>query len=195
MRKQIEVRDVETTARERAIAVQTLAFSADPVMRFLYPDPHAYLEHSPPFAEAFGGRAFEHGTAYEAGGFGGVAFWLPVGVEPDTAALGAHLVSSIAPTLHADVFAMLEQVGAHHIEEPHWYLPMIGVDPSRQGQGLGSALLAHALRNCDAEHMPAYLESSNPANVPLYERHGFRVTGKIQAGTSPIIYPMLRDAR
>jgi len=90
---------------------------------------------------------------------------------------------------------VLEQIGLHHIEEPHWYLPMIGVDPSRQGQGLGSALLAHALARCDAEHMPAYLESSNPATVPLYQRHGFRVTAEIQAGASPVIYPMLRDAR
>jgi ribosomal protein S18 acetylase RimI-like enzyme len=195
MQTKIEVRDVDLADRVQAIAVQTLAFSADPVMRFMYPEPGAYLENFAPFAEAFGGKAFECGTAYQAAGFGGVAFWLPVGVHADTEALGAHLVSSVAPTRHADTFAVLEQVGAHHIEEPHWYLPMIGVDPSRQGQGLGSALLAHALRKCDAEHMPAYLESSNPANVPLYERHGFRVVGKIQAGASPIIYPMLRDAR
>lgn len=195
MQTKIEVRELAQADRARAMAVQTLAFSADPVMRFLYPESRAYLENSPPFAEAFGGKAFEHGTAFEAAGFGGVAFWLPVGVHADTEALGAHLASTLAPAVQADAFAVLEQVGAHHIEEPHWYLPMIGVDPSRQGQGLGSALLAHALRKCDAEHMPAYLESSNPANVPLYERHGFRVVGKIQAGASPIIYPMLRDAR
>lgn len=195
MRDPIDVTTIDTTARTRAIAVQTLAFGADPVMRFLYPDPDAYLEHFPPFAEAFGGAAFEHGTAFEAAGFGGMAFWLPVGVQADFEGLGAHLQSSIAPDRQADVFAVLEQIGLHHIEEPHWYLAMIGVDPSRQGQGLGSAMLAHALSRCDAEHLPAYLESSNPANVPLYERHGFRVTAEIQVGASPIIYPMLRDAR
>jgi hypothetical protein len=43
--------------------------------------------------------------------------------------------------------------------------------------------------------VPAYLESSNPANVPLYERHGFRALGTIQAGSSPTIFPMLRAAR
>lgn len=35
--------------------------------------------------------------------------------------------------------------------------------------------------------MAAYLESSNPANVPLYEQHGFVVLGTIQVGSSPSI--------
>jgi ribosomal protein S18 acetylase RimI-like enzyme len=195
MRKEVEVRTIDAEGRTRAIALEGLAFSADPIMRFMYPEPDRYLAGFPRFAEIFAGGAFEHGTASEAASFGGAAFWYPVGVELDMEALGTHFQASVRPDRQADAFALLEQVGQHHIEEPHWYLPMIGVDPSRQGQGLGSALLAHALALCDAEHMPAYLESSNPANVPLYERHGFKVTAKLQAGESPVLYPMLRDAR
>eukprot|EP01041_Mallomonas_annulata_P030478 gene30478-52615_t len=63
-------------------------------------------------------------------------------------------------------------MGQFHPEEPHWYLSMIGVDPSHHGQGLGSALLKAGLQRCDADGLPAYLESSNPKNVPLYERFG-----------------------
>ena len=67
--------------------------------------------------------------------------------------------------------------------EPHWYLPMIGVDPAKQGNGYGSALLKHALERCDGEGKLAYLESSSPKSVPLYQRHGFQLVGTIQVGS------------
>ena len=59
----------------------------------------------------------------------------------------------------------------------------------------GSALLRYALEQCDRDGMPAYLESSNPRNIPLYQRHGFEIIGTIQAGSSPTVVPMLRRAR
>ena len=63
---------------------------------------------------------------------------------------------------------------------------LIGVDPARQGRGLGSALMKHTLALCDAEGALAYLESSNPRNVPLYERHGFEVVGEIRPADIPL---------
>jgi GNAT superfamily N-acetyltransferase len=69
------------------------------------------------------------------------------------------------------------------------------VDPGHQGRGHGSALLQHALRRCDRGQAPASLESTDPANIPLYERHGFRVLVTIQVGSSPPIFPMLRAPR
>ena len=83
-------------------------------------------------------------------------------------------------------------MGSYHPNEPHWYLPLIGVDPVLQSNGFGSALLKHGLLPCDRENKVAYLESSNPRNIPLYERYGFEVLGEIQVGTSPTIFPMLR---
>jgi ribosomal protein S18 acetylase RimI-like enzyme len=65
----------------------------------------------------------------------------------------------------------------------------------RQGRGLGSALLKAGLARCDAEGAAAYLESSNPKNVPLYERHGFEVIGLVQPADFPPLIPMLRPAR
>ena len=93
------------------------------------------------------------------------------------------------------VFSVLEQVGAGHPEEAHWYLPAIGVEPHSQGKGYGSTLLARGLEVCDRDHVAAYLEATNPANIPLYQRFGFEVTGQIQAGSSPAITPMFRAAR
>jgi ribosomal protein S18 acetylase RimI-like enzyme len=61
--------------------------------------------------------------------------------------------------------------------------------------GYGSALLGHCLEVCDHGHVAAYLEATNLANIPLYERFGFRVTGEIQAGSSPAITPMFRAAQ
>ena len=58
-----------------------------------------------------------------------------------------------------------------------------------------SPLMRHALAACDRDRLPAYLESSNPANIPLYERHGFERLGAIRAGESPTVVPMLRPAR
>jgi ribosomal protein S18 acetylase RimI-like enzyme len=97
--------------------------------------------------------------------------------------------------LRAEVLAVLEQVGASHPAEPHWYLPAIGVDPRFHGRGYSSALLARSLEVCDRDHGTAYLETTNPANISLYRRFGFEVVGAIQAGSSPTINPMLRVAR
>jgi ribosomal protein S18 acetylase RimI-like enzyme len=84
--------------------------------------------------------------------------------------------------------------GSFHPHEPHWYLPWLGVDPALQGRGLGSLMLKHTLRRVDETGLPAYLESSNPKNIPLYERLGFEVLGVIQGGSFPPITPMLRPA-
>jgi GNAT superfamily N-acetyltransferase len=191
----VAVREANLDDLDRAVSVQVMAFSSDPVMRWLYPEAHDYLTHFPAFVKAFGGGAFEHSTAYIGGDFGGVALWLPPGEHVDSELVASVFVDSLQSEGREETFSVLEEMDRYHIDEPHWYLPIIGVDPARQGQGIGSALLQHALAKCDEASLPAYLESSNPANVPLYERHGFTVLGTIQDGSSPPIFPMLRDAR
>ena len=91
-----------------------------------------------------------------------------------------------------NIFAVFEYMGRYHPSEPYWYLPLVGVDPLQQGKGLGSALLQHALIQCDCDSKLAYLESSNPRNIPLHERYGFELLSTIQTGTSHTIFPMLR---
>jgi ribosomal protein S18 acetylase RimI-like enzyme len=86
-------------------------------------------------------------------------------------------------------------MAAFHPDEPHWHLPLIGTDPSRQRNGDGSALLRHTLAVCDAQQLPAYLEATSAASVPLYQRHGFEVLGTIQSEGTPPIFPMLRRPR
>jgi ribosomal protein S18 acetylase RimI-like enzyme len=74
-------------------------------------------------------------------------------------------------------------------------LLLLGVDPAFQRQGYGSALLADMLDRCDREHAAAYLESTNPRNIPLYQRHGFRLLGTVQVGSAPPLFPMSREVR
>ena len=189
------VRTATAAEEERALAVLALAFATDPVARWSWPDPHTYLTSFNAFARAYGGRAFEEGTAQVVGDFTGVALWLPPNVTPDEEAMGALILQTAPEGMHDELFAVVEQMGAYHPPEPHWYLPMLGIDPALQGQGYGSTLLADAAARFDRDGVVAYLESSNPKNVPLYERYGFTVLGEIQAGTSPTIYPMLRTPR
>jgi GNAT superfamily N-acetyltransferase len=180
---------------ERAVGVIVLAFTADPVARWVFPDPLEYLTHFPTGVRAFGGRAFAHGTGHHLNEFTGAALWLPPGVLPDEEALAAAITANVAEPRQAEVFEVFEQMGSYHPAEPHWYLPLMGVDPAHQRKGYGSVLLRYALSQCDRDHVAAYLESSNPANIPLYQRHGFGILDTIEVGSSPPIFPMLRHAR
>jgi ribosomal protein S18 acetylase RimI-like enzyme len=84
---------------------------------------------------------------------------------------------------------------AHPKERPHYYLSLLGTHPAHAGRGLGLALLAENLQRIDEEGMPAYLESSNPANNHRYERYGFGKIGEFYPPTSRVpITTMWREA-
>jgi ribosomal protein S18 acetylase RimI-like enzyme len=161
----------------------------------MYPDAVDYLSYFPGFVRAFAGGAFNAGTAFVADGYTGAALWLPPGVGPEEETLNARFEATVSESLLPDLFEMFEQMAAFHPTEPHWYLPMIGVETRQQGNGIGSKLMKYALERCDSDLLPAYLESSNPKNISLYERFGFYVIGTIQAGSAPPVYPMIRKAR
>ena len=186
---------VQEGERDRALDTLVLAFAADPVERWLYPEAHRYLTHFPAFLSAFAGRAFIEKTVWRLGASSGVALWLPPHVAVDGDAVVAALAGTVAPEKHDDTFAVLAQMDVAHPKDPHWYLPWFGVDPIVQGRGLGSKLMEHCLTVVDADHLPAYLDSPNPRNISFYERHGFVVTGKAQAGACPPVISMLRAAR
>ena len=80
--------------------------------------------------------------------------------------------------------------------EPHHYLFAIGARPSRQGKGLGKALMLAGLQLVDESRMPAYLESSKESNVPFYRHFGFEVTEKLKPAVNcPPLWLMWREAR
>lgn len=172
----------------------TLAFSGDPGIRWMYPEAERYSKHFPNFARAYGGQAFECATAYVLDETKGAALWLPPGVDPDGDAIESVVRESVAPERLETSLRVFEEIAGYHPEEPHWYLAMIGVDPACQGSGLGTRLLRETLAKVDEQLLPAYLETSNPANLPLYERFGFEIMGEV-TGTAdgPPTFPMYRS--
>ena len=188
------IRLAEPSERERVLATVLIAFSSDPLVRWFWPEAATYLRAVEGF-DAFGGGALEAGGAFVTAGYEGAALWMPPGTHPDEERMASFIQETVRPEIAEEVGRVFELMDEYHPKEDVWYLPIIGVDPAHQGLGLGSALMKAALRHCDEAGLPAYLESSNPRNISLYERHGFEATGVIQHGSSPVITPMYRQAQ
>lgn len=89
---------------------------------------------------------------------------------------------------------LLSKMEKVHPTEPHYYLEFLGTRRGHQGRGGGTSIMQPMLERCDAEGVPAYLESSNPRNIPFYARHGFVETGTVQAPKDgPTLTLMWRD--
>jgi RimJ/RimL family protein N-acetyltransferase len=81
----------------------------------------------------------------------------------------------------------------NHLQEPHYYIRVVGVAKSSQGQGLGTALLSPTLDRCDQEGVSAYLEASSERSAALYERLGFVHLGELRVPDGgPAFWPMRR---
>jgi ribosomal protein S18 acetylase RimI-like enzyme len=191
----VAVFEAEPHQAERVYGALTLAFAADPASRWLFTEADSFLRNFPKFARALAGPALQSGMGLAMENYAAVALWLAPGDGPDEQTLGELIETAVAREKQDDMAAVVEEMGRYHPEGPHWYLPFIGVEPSRQGQGLGSALLGTSLSRCDADGLPAYLESTNPRNQSLYERHGFQAMGEIKVRSCPPIVPMLRRPR
>jgi GNAT superfamily N-acetyltransferase len=179
------------------------AFFDDPVMVWMLPDSHLRrrkLHHL--FASLTRHHHLSRGgveVAHHGDGVAAAALWDPPGewkhtqVEQLRAIPG--LLWAFGRSLRKGLVAE-ELMKTAHPEEPHWYLAIIGSAPEVRGKGFGHALVASRLARIDAEHAPAYLESSNPVNVPYYERFGFEVTGELKLPDGgPSLIPMWRTPR
>jgi ribosomal protein S18 acetylase RimI-like enzyme len=190
----MDVRTAQPADQAAVLDTLTLAFAVDPVTRYWWPVARDYLRWWPQVLLAQGERGFDAGTVLVTAGFEGAAMWLPPGVEADPTRMAALDMPGTEDDARVAT-ALRSAMDHHHPKTPHWYLWALGVDPRLQGRGIGSALLRHALARVDAERADAYLEASNPALVPLYERHGFQVTGLIEVHDVPRLTPMFRSAR
>ena len=82
------------------------------------------------------------------------------------------------------------------LPDPIWYLSILGVDPARQGQGLGGELVRPVLAEADARGVATYIESFTPSNFGFYERLGFRIMKTVDEPETRSRYAiMIREAR
>jgi ribosomal protein S18 acetylase RimI-like enzyme len=175
---QEEVRSATEADFDAVTNTLWLAFGEDPLWRWVFPE-HAKLE---PWWRLLIGGALRHGWVWILGDFAAASVWIPPGREeltPDEEDRVEPLFEELIGTRAADAMKLLERFDASHPRDtPHYYLSILGTHPSHRGRGLGMSLLAHNLRRIDEEGMPAYLESSNPANDRRYEGVGFERVGE-----------------
>lgn len=193
------IRKITLADREAVVDLMTRAFDDDPLISFLAKQDERRQQRIRRFMDVGLMRlTFPFGETYMTEAGDGAALWNPPGGRPH----GLRADLSLMPTLVqvAGLSGMSRAISAFslaekkHPKEPHYYLLGIGVDPSRQGQGVGSSLLAPMAERLDHEGVPGYLESSKERNLPLYERFGFRVTEVLQLPKGgPKVWPMWRE--
>lgn len=191
----------KATINDVSWLAQTLgrAFEDDPVFGWILPDDRSRLDrltklHALELQHVF----LPHDSVWTTPDRAGAAVWAPPGKwrvkTSDELRHLPSLISALGRRLPT-ALRLLEHVAKVHPSEPHWYLAVLGTEPAHQGKGVGSALLKPILDRCDAELVPAYLESSKEANIAFYRRHGFEVRDELRFPGGPTVWPMWRDPR
>lgn len=190
------VRPAEGPAdHEAAAEALALAFTDDPAWAHLMPNPATRAEQLLAYFTAeIDHLVPEHRRVWIADDGSGAAIWADPGkwrvplagtmgqARPMARIFGRRLPLALWTQMRLE---------RHHPRSPrHWYLHYLGVERRRQGRGLGGALMAPVLAECDREGVPAHLEASTDRNRRLYERHGFALTGTF---AMPVGGPPLRE--
>ncbi len=184
------------TEASRVIDVVSEAFLNDPTWSWAFPDPAARRSWWTFCIQ----EAFRYPWTFKTEGYETVSVWIP----PDGTELSYEAELGVPGRLIDLVGSRAAEVGdlldrfarAHPRHEPHYYLSLLATKNEHRGQGLGIALLQENLARIDVEHMPAYLESSNPNNNHRYESVGFVAVTTFQApGDGPTVTGMWRNRR
>jgi len=175
--------DIRAAGVDRAPILASLcgrAFFEDPMLRWPLPaDDDAPIDSTTKCFEAVLHAYAGAGLLFEAGDAAGMAVWVPPDRLSVFEAMDALSRSAIRP-LTDDGGARYDRfwdwLGAHATAEAVWFLDIVAVDEPYRGSGIGTALVRFGLEQARATGAAAFLETSNPRNVPYYERLGFHVT-------------------
>lgn len=151
------------------------------MMVHLMPDASHRRRTLPHFLGSVQRYCLRYGSVHTTPDLAGVACWLPPGRT--NVALPRVLRSGMATAALRLRLTGLGRMRAltsamerdHHaaMTEPHWYLWLLGSEPTRARKGVGSRLLAPVLAEADATATPAYLDTHSAVNLGFYARHGF----------------------
>lgn len=180
----------------------SLAFQGDPTWSWAFPDP---LQRPEQYGIwwgrlVVGAMRFPQPSVFVTEGMEAASLWLPPGEAELDAADEARTPALLAELLGdrgSEVLELLERFEAAQPEDPpHYYLSLLGVHGDHRGKGIGMRLLAENIARFDAEGVPTYLESSNPANNHRYERLGYRRIGDFTTpGDAVTVTAYWRDAQ
>ena len=177
------------------------AFFDDPVLEWMVPDARRRERTGPLGFETWLRKMYlPKGEVYTDERRAAGALWAPPGAWKLPPAQQLRLLPRMVrifgarrlPMIMSGLTAIEKQ---HPDDRPHWYLAVLGTDPEHQGRGIGSAVMQPVLERCDADGVPAYLESSKERNVPYYRRHGFEVTAEFELPEGPPLWGMWREPR
>ncbi|MHB1137767.1 MAG: GNAT family N-acetyltransferase [Microthrixaceae bacterium] len=180
-------------------AILADAFDDDPVWMWICPDPVRRRRHlGQLFAQVIRPHV-RRDTAWTTDALEGGAVWAAPG---EWKAGPSDVARSLVPALravglrHARArLGALPAMERGHPTEPHWYLEILAARSDLRGRGVGSALIAPMIERCDADGLPAYLESSKYENLAFYHRFGFEVTEEVViAHGCPPMWRMWRPA-
>lgn len=176
-----------------------LAFQNDPLWGWGFPDPEQRYRQFRALWGFYVDSALRYPWTWTTANYEAVSVWIPPGGTELSAQAEIEVESLVARLLPGDAQRVLGTMEvlehAHPTQPAHYYLSLVGTHPDHRGRGIGIALLADNLVRIDAEHAPAYLESSNPANHARYESIGFQRTGEVAAPGGPPVATMWREPR
>lgn len=181
--------------------VLTRAFEDDPLLAWIIRNDTPAHDHLKSYLSfALRVATMPYGDVYTTDGLHGAALWSPPGkwkLGPLQQLRGLpSLARGVGLRRLPTVMPALNEIHKLHPAEPHYYLGILGVDPTHQGRGVGTNLMEPVLQRCDRAAIPAYLECSNERNLPLYERNGFRVKKEVRVPRGgPRVWLMWRDPR
>jgi GNAT superfamily N-acetyltransferase len=176
-------------------AVLDKGFRADPTVTWGMTTEQIFLSLHHKFVEICAMPAFDRNGVHVFTDFSGAAIWYPPGVELDGVKVADLFSSALMSDCTEAFFDLLEACEKYRPDSPYWELEMLAIDPACQRKGLGSQLLDYGLAICDRDGSPVYLESSNPANLTFYCRHGFELLAEVELPGTPKRFPMIRLAR
>jgi GNAT superfamily N-acetyltransferase len=127
-----------------------------------------------------------------------IAIWTPPGASygsPEQEPLIGEVLDRLFGARAQAIHELFKQFEERTPTGRFYHLEWWATHRRHAGRGLGAALLRENLARVDAEHLPSYLESTNPVNLPRYQALGFRKIDEFAPPGGPIVTTMWREAR
>jgi ribosomal protein S18 acetylase RimI-like enzyme len=186
---------------DRAVQILVNAFLVDPLTEYLFPENEKRDEQLRLFIGTNLQYALVTGEIYTS--LNGVAAWLFPGDKMRPRLNGVDDPrSQLSRLLESGASARLtdftKSLAAQHkdLTGRYYYLLFLGVNPGKQGQGIGSALIGPMLKVADESSMRCLLDTMNERDLEFYHKHDFEVCCESRlCGNGPYTWTMMRLPR